>query len=700
MSTVPDPPDPVVTEELALLDDVLRRLREVPWDLPPSEKEVVAELVRLREQMTAAKVEDKPAILQQYDQQFALLQQLRDSRERAQVDPDSPYFAHLRLREGDRQRDLFLGKATRIDHGMRIVDWRNAPISRVFYAYDEGDEYEEAFGERVLEGVVEARRTVTIERGRLERVDTPETTHLREGEAWTRHARQAVRLAGGEGASATRLHRIGQGGGRRLGQGGRHRADKRLPDIAGLIDPDQFALITRPSSGFLVVRGTAGSGKTTVALHRIAYLAYEDPSIDGDRTLFLVFSRALRDYVGRVLPSLGLDRVVPQTFPDWARTQVRKHFPRLPRAVRDDTPELVIRLKTHPATMIALERHRARVDGPPTGEQAVDDWVSVTTQLEVVATVFAEVAPSAFTVAQLQRATTWCRDRWAEIVARAEGDKDVDVALDAEDHALLLRAWQLRVGPLQGRRRRPLRYRHVAVDEVQDFSPVEVRVLIDCLDSRRSITLAGDTQQHVMVEAGFTSWTDFFRWIGVEGTAVDTLRVAYRSSRPIVSFAQDLLGEHVEDDGPPLTVRDGPPVEVFRFTDHGAVVAMLAEQLHRLARAEPLASIALVGADAATVGLYFDGLSRARVPRLRRVVDQVFAFAPGVDLVEVRDVKGLEFDYVVLLDVSTGAYPDTPSARRLLHVAATRAIHQLWVTSVGTPSPVLRDALAARDAEA
>ena len=56
-----------------------------------------------------------------------------------------------------------------------------------------------------------------------------------------------------------------------------HRADKRLPEITGLIDPEQFDLITRPSEGFLVIRGTAGSGKTTVALHRIAYLAYDDP---------------------------------------------------------------------------------------------------------------------------------------------------------------------------------------------------------------------------------------------------------------------------------------------------------------------------------------------------------------------------------------------------------------------------------------
>jgi DNA helicase-2/ATP-dependent DNA helicase PcrA len=59
----------------------------------------------------------------------------------------------------------------------------------------------------------------------------------------------------------------------------------------------------------------------------------------------------------------------------------------------------------------------------------------------------------------------------------------------------------------------------------------------------------------------------------------------------------------------------------------------------------------------------------------------------------VAQVKGLEFDYVILVEVSAGTYPDTAAARRLLHVGATRAIHQLWVTSVATPSPLIRQAL-------
>jgi DNA helicase-2/ATP-dependent DNA helicase PcrA len=52
-------------------------------------------------------------------------------------------------------------------------------------------------------------------------------------------------------------------------------------------------------------------------------------------------------------------------------------------------------------------------------------------------------------------------------------------------------------------------------------------------------------------------------------------------------------------------------------------------------------------------------------------------------------VKGLEFDYVVLVDVSAERFPDTPSSRRLLHVGATRAVHQLWVVATSEASPLL-----------
>ena len=76
---------------------------------------------------------------------------------------------------------------------------------------------------------------------------------------------------------------------------------------------------------------------------------------------------------------------------------------------------------------------------------------------------------------------------------------------------------------------------------------------------------------------------------------------------------------------------------------------------------------------------------------MRRIRDGEFPFKAGIEVTEVTQVKGLEFDYVIVLDVDASNYPDTPAARRVLHVAATRAVHQLWMMSVGTPSPLVAD---------
>ncbi len=686
----------IVTEELTLLEAVSAKLRAHPIEVPPSEADVVQELVRIRDEIHTAKEEDKGALLTQYNHQIALLEQLRAAREREQVDPESPYFAHLKLEEDGRVRELCLGKATRIDHGLRIVDWRNAPVSRVFYRYRQGEDYEEELGDRVVEGRVVARRTLTIRHRRLERVDAPEGIFVRNDAGWDQAKRETRRMAGGEG-SALRHHPVGTGAARRLGtdlEGSRRRVDKRLPDIAGLIDAEQFELITKPHSGVVVVRGTAGSGKTTVALHRIAWMAYEDPEIDSDRTLLVVFSRALRDYVDHVLPALGVHRVAVRTFGEWVHQIRRRHFPKLPRALRDDTPSWAVRLKQHPVLLHLLESHIERTEGHGTVDQAIDDWASVLSDPALLWSAFRDNAPAAFTRAELERVSDWCRDRVEEVIAWLDGAREeIPAALDVEDESLLLRAYQLRVGPLRSANGRPLRYRHVAVDEVQDFSPLEVRVLLGCLDERQSVTLAGDTQQHVMRDAGFTSWTAFFDHLGLHSTAVNTLKVAYRSTAEIVSFAQAVLGDLVEDDTPPQTTRTGPPVELFRASDHGACVALIADALAALQAEEPMASVALLTASPEISEIYYQGLVRCEVPRIRRVADQDFTFTPGVDVTEITQVKGLEFDYVILVEVNAGLFSDDAPSRRLLHVGATRAVHQLWITSVGNPSPILRQVL-------
>ncbi|MBK9370042.1 MAG: ATP-binding domain-containing protein [Deltaproteobacteria bacterium] len=684
---------PIIQEEERLLRDVRTLLIERPVLTGASEHDIVEELHRLRTDIAQAKEEDKGSMLQQFDQLSALLGQLRRGRNHDELDPDCPYFAHIRLRESGRERDIFLGKASRTDHGLRIIDWRNAPIAQLFYRYAEGDEYAEELADRVVEGELTVRRTLTIAGGHLERIDSPQGVFLRDHAGdWARRVQDDPKLAGGQGSALLAHHRT-QGYDRRLGErmrAERRREDKHLPDIAALIDPAQFELISGPDSGLVVVRGVAGSGKTTVALHRAAWLNFQDPQrFAPERMIVVVWGKALRDYISKVLPALGVEGVTAVTWGQWSQELMRRHFPMLPRKTAEDTPEVVSRLKLHPGLLPLMRRVVEQNTGAPTAHGVLDDWLSLFMRLENLRDNLAVTAPGAFSDVEIERAWAWLsRQRYA-LQAWMEGDREETLELDAEDDALLLRFWQLRVGPLRNRSKRPLRYTHMIVDEVQDLSPVELAVLLDTLDDARCATLAGDTQQHIQTTAGFSSWSELLDHLSLETTEVNTLKVSYRSTEPITSFALQVLGPLREDHVPPLTTRGGAPVELFRFTDHGGCVAFLGEALRELVSNEPLASIAVLTANEELSKIYADGLVLAEVPGVRLVHDQEFAFKPGVEVTEVSEVKGLEFDYVILVEVSARCYPDDSHARRLLHVGATRAVHQLWLTSVGTPSPML-----------
>ena len=567
----PDSPDalhPLVEEEIEALEKTKVQLAKIPPSKTASEAPIVKELDRIRASLLSGdENKDLSALTEQYHNQSSILNQLRSAGQTAQVDGSSPYFAHLRLEEEGRKRDLFLGRTTCLEKGVRIVDWRDAPISKIFYSYRQGEDYDEEIAGRERIGVVLARRMVRVRDGKLERVQAPEGDFSlipESGGAWREEQLGTPRLSGGE-AAALRYEGEDAGAERRMGQGRDGetlRADKHLPEITSLIDPSQFDLITRPAAGYLVIRGSAGSGKTTVALHRIAYLAFDDPRIDSGETLVVVFSKALARYVDHVLPSLGLRSVRIVTYRDWVHEERKKHYSNLPGPVRDDTPAIVQRMKLHSAMEMALERQVERVQGSRNVTQAYDDWASVLTGRALLDEVFSEMAPGQFSERELDRFVDWNRRRIDELGLAIAGDEEADGAIDAEDDALLLRAWQLRVGKLMGKGKRPLAFRHVVIDEVQDLAPIEVRVLLDCLQPQASITLSGDTQQHLMEHSGFTSWTGFFEELGLGGAEVETLRVSYRSSAEVMQFATSLLGT-LQEDEEVVTTRSGPPVEPF-----------------------------------------------------------------------------------------------------------------------------------------
>jgi DNA helicase-2/ATP-dependent DNA helicase PcrA len=242
-------------------------------------------------------------------------------------------------------------------------------------------------------------------------------------------------------------------------------------------------------------------------------------------------------------------------------------------------------------------------------------------------------------------------------------------------------------------------YEHVAIDEAQDRSAIEIKVLLDATQapggdlSKRSVTIAGDTAQRLVFDNGFSDWRSLLAHTGHDDVTVQPLRLSYRSTAEVMELARGILGPDLAPEEP-LFARSGAPVELHEFGDAGEAVAFLGEALRALRAREPMASTAVIARYAAQADVYFEGLGRAEVSALRRIRDQDFSFRPGVDVTDAAQVKGLEFDYVILVDVNASSYPDSVEARHLLHIGATRAAHQLWLIATSEPSQLIPAALA------
>jgi DNA helicase-2/ATP-dependent DNA helicase PcrA len=270
------------------------------------------ELIELRDAISEAKPEDLAPLVEQMARVAAVAANRR-GKVVAPVDIATPYFAHLRLRPSvppkAQARDVLIGRRGLIDRaaGIQIVDWRDAPVSQMYYRYEEGDDYDETIGWHGVSGRhrsspqhhhhktascgASAARKASTSDGNDDVWWEADSQILPDAGWWSRSGgadacgSSAQRCWQGGGATKVRmLRRPAAGSGLQLGDAADSdgsfvgRADKHLPEIAALIDRHQFDLITEPDSGVVVIQGGAGSGKTTVALHRWRTCTSKSPS--------------------------------------------------------------------------------------------------------------------------------------------------------------------------------------------------------------------------------------------------------------------------------------------------------------------------------------------------------------------------------------------------------------------------------------
>ena len=565
------------------------------------------------------------------------------------------------------ERIYVLGPRTDVAAGM--VDWRTAPLAEVFFRHAAGERYELEAGARTTEGVVRARY-VALGRGRVEALHDGEQIVRRTDEGWRVEpvARPAPVVVP-------------------------PRAQAALP----VLDAEQQRAVDLPADTSLVVDGEAGVGKTLVALYRIAALARARPGVRG---LVLVPTEGLRRLCRLLADRLGIPRLEIAVLDPWLVARAREAFPGLPARTSEGARAQVIALKRHPALRAVLDdfvgwrpppdderlpRSRARL------LHLFGDRDRLARVLAAAGGALPEraiAATIAHTRAQFETTTERAHRHVdaARLVAldgrRLDAGTPMEDAhtFDAEDAPVLFEL--ARRGALRIKVELPT-YDHIVIDEAQLRAPLELAAIGDALAPRGTVTLAGDHRQATDESAWFAGWAAARAELRCARWAETTLAVTYRSVPAIGELARGISAGQARL--PPEPPAD-PAVWASAYASPFAQAAALCWHLDALVARDGWRQIAVIARTPEHARRLHGELSRGLDPVL--VLDGDFRFEPGILVTTAAAVAGLEFDAVVIPDLTPAFYPPAPELARALYVAATRARDWLWLTTPDTWSPL------------
>ena len=213
------------------------------------------------------------------------------------------YFGRLDFQErgSEQVEPLYIGKVgveRKLDKQPFIIDWR-APVASLFYNTAIGGQDEASYTapEGDIYGTIWLKRNLGIKQGKLQRIVDSKVKGIEDESEPILDEFLSYRL--------------------------QESRDSRLRDIVSTIQSEQNAIIRAPMDLPLIIQGVAGSGKTTVALHRLAYLLYTfRESIVASRIVIFAPNRMFLDYISDVLPELGVNGVIQTTFADWAMAEL------------------------------------------------------------------------------------------------------------------------------------------------------------------------------------------------------------------------------------------------------------------------------------------------------------------------------------------------------------------------------------------
>ena len=452
--------------------------------------------------------------------------------------------------------------------------------------------------------------------------------------------------------------------------------DTRMRDIVATIQADQYRLITHDPNSPLVIQGGPGTGKTAVGLHRASWLLYTARENLHHRGVLVIGpNRTFMEYVSHVLPALGedsveqravgelVDGVVPE-LRDPPAVAALKADVRLAEVVqraaelrlRSEPEELVIRLEgsfisvrlrevrellaaARETGTTAAARERFRMSllrrfyeeyGRMLGGAAIRDFDEVEQALRAKG-FLDRILKASWPLVSPDRLVRSLLTTRATLAEAADG------ILDADEQRLLFRrgqAWSDGDIPLLDEARTvlaatPRAYGHVIVDEAQDLTPMQLRMV-----ARRAregaLTILGDVAQATGA-VRYSRWDEVLPHLprGDEATTEELLH-AYRVPREIMELALPLLDTIAPDVAAPISYRTGADPPTVRRVEEEHLLAEAYREAERLAESEGLLAV-IVPEELA-----------ADVPQ-----DDLWN---GVPVLTPREAKGLEFDHVVVVE--------------------------------------------------
>lgn len=558
---------------------------------------------------------------------------------------------------------------------------------------------------------------------------------------------------------------------------------ERLRDIVTSIQAEQNIVIRHPANVTLVVQGVAGSGKTTIALHRIAYLLYTlQDSLRPEHVLILAPNPLFLNFIAGVLPDLGVEKVRQTTFPLLVSVWLGKLLPRvntadqtdrllaLPPDEREDFIDMMHykgsleftrrldqwldgfeerlppqdALKFGPFTLFTPEQTRAfLVEGEKPFPFAVrierfkkeltqrakeaagkvNAWLEAETQRRADALHALPDSPQRrerlFKLYQsrdqrLKETNERVRPFVDEVMKAfpalrpielyrafltdllSESDPDSPVCAAAE---YTLKRVGSRVEPedvapiaLIALRAHPLErmdIRHIVIDEAQDFSPAEF-LLLRRMTHNAPMTVVGDLMQGIRSWRGLTDWRTLTDDLLGGKAVTHALVTSYRNTVEIMNTALRVALKRPvpgQTEVKPV-LRHGPEPEIIAFSKPAEQTAQI-ERLIRGWQSDNVKTIAVIDRTDAQLKALLKALPADLNARILDVNGELYE--GGVLLARAGDIKGFEFDGVIIANASEARFPNTELNARLLYVCLTRPLHRLACLYEKTLTPLLAE---------